>query len=313
MREHYKNYYILLFACIIIIGLFLGPILTKKKKTSSEIAIQEVDTTAYLESILNKLVLVEAGEFMMGSETIHEDNRPVHKLYVDTFFLSKYPVTVDEFRTFVQSTGYKTSADITGGAFVLDYDDEFKYQTGVNWECDERGNKRMSNDRNYPVLYISWMDAQNYCMWLSNISHKTFRLPTEAEWEFACRGGKYGKGYMYSGGDSLDEVAWYALNSELNVQAVGQKKQNELGLYDMTGLAWEWCSDWYSEDYYQYSPEKNPQGPPSGVEKVCRGSCYLSGFDDETLLQCQIAYRGKDQIGMAANAASFRIVMDPNP
>lgn len=124
---------------------------------------------------------------------------------------------------------------------------------------------------NLPVIYVSWNDATAYCEWLSGQTDKKYRLPTEAEWEYACRAGTTTK---YSFGDSssdLDSYGWHSFNSDRKTHEVGTKKPNPWDLHDMHGNVWEWCADWYEEKYYATSPANNPQGPSSGKFRVLRG------------------------------------------
>ena len=114
------------------------------------------------------------------------------------------------------------------------------------------------------MILVSWNDVQHYIEWLNKETGKKYRLPTEAEWEFAARGGNKSKGYHYSGSDNLDSVAWHYENSNKSSHPVGAKKPNELGMYDVTGNVSEWCQDWFSIAYYAVSPLNNPQGPESG-------------------------------------------------
>jgi formylglycine-generating enzyme required for sulfatase activity len=124
-----------------------------------------------------------------------------------------------------------------------------------------------------PAVMISWNDAQAYIIALNNLTGKKYRLPTEAEWEYAARGGKKSQGYKYSGSDNVDAVAWYDENSGYISHPVGTKEPNELGIYDMSGNVWEWCSDWY--DGYSDLPQTNPPGPSSGLRRVIRGGNYI--------------------------------------
>ena len=128
---------------------------------------------------------------------------------------------------------------------------------------------------------VTWADCQAFITKLNELTGETFRLPTEAEWEFAARGGNLSKGYQYSGSNDIDEVAWYVANCRnsegyLETHPVASKKANELGLYDMTGNVNEFCQDWYSATYYSESPLVNPQGPTSGTDHVMRGGSVYS-------------------------------------
>ena len=127
-----------------------------------------------------------------------------------------------------------------------------------------------------PVEMVSWNDCQEFVSRLNKLTGEKFRLPTEAEWEFAARGGVDSKGFKYAGSNSLNEVAWYSKNSDDMTHEVKTKCPNELGLYDMNGNVWEWCSDYYSPSYYSVSPKINPQGPITGSSRVNRGGSWFT-------------------------------------
>lgn len=266
------------------------------------------DTVSFLRSIDTTMILVQGGKFMMGNDTLHEASAPRHPVELGSFYISKFMLTVEQFKFFVDNTGYKTAADTLGGGYVLINDDSLVSKAGVDWKCDELGNKK--TQKGFPVLYVNWQDANAFCNWLSGLSGKQYRLPTEAEWEFAAIGGNKSKGFRYSGSNDLDEVAWHGKNAGLRVHPVGTKKANELGLFDMSGNVWQWCNDWYASDYFAKSPRKNPKGAALGDEIVCRGGCFLSGFKTDTKPQLEIHFRGKDEVNLVANDAAFRIVRD---
>jgi formylglycine-generating enzyme required for sulfatase activity len=134
------------------------------------------------------------------------------------------------------------------------------------------------------VIHVSWNDAVAYCEWLSEKTGKKYRLPTEAEWEYAVRGGQKSKHYKYAGGDELSELAWYNENSGSKTHPVGGKKANELGLYDMSGNVWEWCQDWYGD--YSSASQTNPTGASTGTRRVLRGGSW--GYPD---WNCRVSYR----------------------
>ena len=134
---------------------------------------------------------------------------------------------------------------------------------------------------------VSWNDTQDFIQKLNQQTGKKFRLPTEAEWEFAAKGGNQSKGYTYSGSNDLEKVAWYGKNSEGKTHEVGGKQANELGLYDMSGNVWEWCQDGYDKSYYENSPETNPKGVESSASRVLRGGSW--GFNDASY--CRVAFR----------------------
>jgi len=223
-----------------------------------------------------EMVFIEGGTFQMGDVwgDGEGDEKPVHTVTVSDFWLGKYEVTVAEFEKFISTTGYQTDAEKGDGSYCWT-GREWEKKVGVNWRCDAQGNVRKSSELNHPVIHVSWNDAVAYCDWLSKKTGQNYRLPTEAEWEYAARGGNKSRGYQYSGSNNLDEVGWYDHNSGIRTHPVGQKRPNELGLYDMSGNVWEWCEDWYSSEYYQKSPQIDPQGPSSGTHRVLRGGSWL--------------------------------------
>ena len=218
------------------------------------------------------LVLVEGGTFDMGSD-ISDDEKPVHKVAVKSFMIGKGEVTFAEYDAYCDATGKSRLNDNDWG----------------------RGTR--------PVIHVSWYDAVVFCNWRSqkdglmgcytitgtDVTYNTdangYRLPTEAEWEYAARGGSKSRGYAYSGSNDAGEVGWYDQNSGNSTHQVGEKRANELGLFDMSGNVWEWCWDWYGDKYYSQSPGENPMGPSLGQYRVLRGGCW---FGDVHLLRCTL-------------------------
>jgi formylglycine-generating enzyme len=203
-----------------------------------------------------EMVFVEGGTFNMGSNDgdAEEDEMPIHRVTVNSFSIGKHEVTVSQYMTYCKDVG-KEMPDMP------------------EWGWRD----------NYPMVGVSWYDAVTYCDWLSEKFGGNWRLPTEAEWEYAARGGRISKGYRYAGGNDIESVAWFDDNSDGKVSRVGRKRPNELGIYDMSGNVSEWCQDWYDEDYYKNSPSTNPRGPTSKIlifveeeftTKVVRGGSY---------------------------------------
>ena len=155
-----------------------------------------------------------------------------------------------------------------------------------------------------PVEGVSWNDIQQFISKLDSLTGKKYRLPTEAEWEFAARGGNKSHDYLYSGSDKLNEVSW---NGKYNgpVHPVGQKQANELGLFDMSGNAWEWCNDWYDRDYYLTSPDNNPIGPDTGKTRVVRGGSW-----SDTEFSCRVSYRSHNTPDSKGYIFGFRLVLN---
>ncbi len=219
-----------------------------------------------------KLVYVPQGCFMMGSSADdkdhHDDEGPVHEVCVDGFYMGKYEITQGEWQEIMDSN---PSNFKKGG--------------------------------NYPVEQVSWNDAQDFIKKLNSKTGKKYRLPTEAEWEYACRANGSGK---YCGGDDVDIMAWYDKNSGKIVHPIGGKNANAFGLHDMSGNVWEWCSDWYDSDYYASSPQSNPVGPDRGSSllRVIRGG----GWDD-TLDHVRAANRIRFPSDTYSDYSGFRIVL----
>jgi len=214
-----------------------------------------------------EMVLVDGGSFEMGSLDF-ADEKPVRKVEVKSFLIDKFPVTVKQFREFCNSKGRRMPPVPEWG-----------------WIDD------------HPVVNISWQDAYDYAEWAGK------RLPTEAEWEFASRGGTKSKKYKFAGSNNLNDVAWYSANSDLRTNPIGTKSPNELGIYDMCGNVLEWCSDWYSP--YDSSDINNPSGGKKGNFKVLRGGSW-----NVNELGCRITLRNHYDPDTYDNYFGFRCVKD---
>jgi len=255
-------------------------------------------------SWMPEMVFVQRGSFQMGSNEGDDSEKPVHTVTVGSFYMGKYEVTVAQFRQFINDAGYQTDADKDGGSYI--WTGKWEKRSGVNWKCDAEGNIRPQSEYNHPVIHVSWNDATEYCNWLSRKTGKNYWLPTEAEWEYAARGGNQSRGYTYSGGNNLDEVAWYDGNSGNKTHPVGQKRPNELGLYDMSGNVWEWCKDWYGGDFYKTSSAIEPKGPSTGSYRVSRGGSWYSNAQI-----CRPSYRLSYLPGYRISFLGFRLVLVP--
>ena len=173
------------------------------------------------------------------------------------------------------------------------------------WQAVMGSNPSNFKGAKLPVECVSWNDCQTFIEKLNQLTGKKFRLPTEAEWEYAARGGKNSKGYKYAGSNTIDDVAWYTNNSGSQTHEVATKSPNELGLYDMSGNVWEWCQDWYGSSYYSNSPQTNPTGPSSGSSRVLRGGSW-----DLYARYCRVSIRGISSPGNRIYYYGLRLAMD---
>jgi formylglycine-generating enzyme required for sulfatase activity len=246
--------------------------------------------------ILTKSVVVRGGSFGMGNPDLDapEQNRPEHEVLVDSFQMDTYPVTVSQFRQFIEATGYVTDAEKIGEAIILGIAEK-----GVNWRHDVHGRPRTEAEDNHPVIFVSWNDAQAYATYLNK------RLPTEAEWEFAAKGGINQELFLFSGGKDPDKVAWYLDNANESTHPVGQKSSNRLGIYDLSGLVWEWCADYFSPLYYSQSERDNPKGPQTGVHRVLRGGSWSNPSN-----KIEVTHRFSAPPNLVSNSVGFRCVED---
>ena len=154
-----------------------------------------------------------------------------------------------------------------------------------------------------PVEYVSWNDCREFIVKLNDLTGKNFRLPTEAEWEYAARGGKESQGYKYSGSNTIGNVAWYYNNSNSTTHDVKTKSPNELGIYDMSGNVWEWCEDWYGD--YSSGSQKNPTGPSSGSSRVLRGGSWGNGG----ARGCRVSGRSNGYPNDKCDVSGFRLAL----
>jgi formylglycine-generating enzyme required for sulfatase activity len=229
-------------------------------------------------SIDMKLRLIPDGEFFMGSlesdRDASENEKPQHRVRItQPFYLGIHPVTRGQFRRFVEANSYRSEAekDDKGG---------WGRVAGQKWVQDPKftwHSPEFDQTDDHPVVNVSWNDAKAFSDWLSRQEGQNYRLPTEAEWEYACRAGTTTRFSFGDDGNALGQHAWYFANSNNQAHPVGKKKPNAFGLYDMHGHVWEWCSDWYGADYYKRLPAVDPQGPGPAANKVIRGGSWDSG------------------------------------
>jgi formylglycine-generating enzyme required for sulfatase activity len=179
--------------------------------------------------------------------------------------------------------------------------------TQALWEAVMGNNPARFKGANHPVEQVRWEDIVNtFLPKLKTMTGKSYQLPSEAIWEYAARGGKHHSPCQYAGSNKLKEVGWYDDNSHGSTQPVGKKLPNELGIYDMSGNVWEWCSDWYGSDYYKNSPTDNPKGPSSGSSRVLRGGGWVNSAQ-----YCRSAYRYFLTPDYRSGTYGFRLVFVP--
>ena len=230
-----------------------------------------VSLSAELNKLINDMVYVSGGTFTMGGTSeqgsdAESDEKPTHSVTLSSYYICKYEVTQ------------------------------------ALWRAVMGSNPSYFKGDNLPVECVSWNDCQTFINRLNSYTGRNFRLPTEAEWEFAARGGNYSRHYKYSGSNYIGDVAWYTDNSGSRTHPVGTKQANELDLYDMSGNVWEWCSDWYGS-YSSYS-QSNPTGAASGSCRVGRGGgWYFSARN------CRSSYRVNDAPGNSDNGLGLRLVL----
>lgn len=238
------------------------------------------------------LILIPAGSFVMGDDAGLDDEKPAHQvLFSKPFYLGQHEVTVDQFRQFVSATGYVTDAEKgTGFRGAFGWNREvMEFQMNPEYSWRQTG---FAQTGSHPVVNVSWNDASAFCGWLREKEKQDFRLPTEAEWEYACRAGS---ATSYCSGDDPESVAQVgniadamfagqfpelksavlANDGYVYTAPVGSFAPNPFGLHDMHGNVWEWCQDWFDVEYYAASPNSDPPGPSAGEERVYRGGGWF--------------------------------------
>ncbi len=281
---------IFLLAIFIGAGIFLINNYREKRKVqptaAAEITVAEAAITAAeaaIEIDLN-IVQVEGGTYTMGCpfSTCGSDEKPAHAVTLSTFRISKYEVTQAQWKAIMSMSATNSEPSYFKGCA----------------QC--------------PVENVSYDDIEEFIRKLNqhhslSVGKGKYRLPTEAEWEYAARGGTESKGYQFAGGNDLDDVAWFGDNSNRSTHPVGKKKPNELGLYDMSGNVWEWCSDWYNSEYYaQSGGASNPLGSETGSSRVLRGGSWYS-----IAVCCRMAYRNNITPTLRNGYYGFRLVFVP--
>ncbi len=250
-----------------------------KNTTRLLILVLLIITNSSFGQNLPKFMHVAGGTFTMGDEwgLGNKDQRPTHEATLKSFNISQTEVTVAQYRFYCNETGVGMPKEPSWG-----------------WQ------------ENHPMVNVSWRDVMDYADWLSGKLKQKVRLPYEAEWEYAARGGNKSKGYKYSGSNNLTDVSWHDGNSKNKTNDVAVKKANELGLYDMSGNAFEWCMDKYGDDYYANSPKENPKGAAKGDKRIVRGGGWNLNAKFSS-----VAFRyGNRFTGELYEYFGFRVVME---
>lgn len=257
-------------------------------------------TSCKQQAIIPEMVFVKGGSFQMGQENVRISlnplklgAQPVHEVVLQGFYIGKYEVTNAEYVLFLNDKlayqdKFENWIDFTVSRCKLD-------TTKVRFEVAQKFER-------CPVVGVTWYGADNYCRWLSVKTGQHYRLPTEAEWEYAAK--DKGKHYMYAGSNDLDEVAWYKENTR-KIQPVGTKQPNALGLYDMTGNAAEWCFDWFDEVFYIQSKRINPINYVPSSYKCIRGGAWYSNAK-----RSRVSQRNSSLPLWGSESQGFRIVRE---
>lgn len=240
-------------------------------QTSFNLSFSEQSLDKNVNDASIEMVAIKGGTFQMGSNG-NDDEKPIHTVMISDFYIGKTEVTQ------------------------------------AQWIAIMGSNPSYFKGDNLPVEQVSWDDVQVFIDKLNAKTGKTYRLPTEAEWEYAAGGGENNRTVFAGTNDesNLGNYAWWGKNNNGTTHAVGTKKPNQLGIYDMSGNVWEWCSDWYSADYYLNSPENNPKGPASGSSRVMRGGSWLSMYE----FSFRASSRSSNVPGLRYYNASLRVAKD---
>jgi len=227
---------------------------------------------------LPDMVHVRGSLFTMGDDqgSGEADERPAHLVKLKGYSIAKTEITVLQWSTYCSSTNRAMPAPPEWG--WIDH---------------------------HPMVNITWNDAMDFCKWLSAETGKRYRLPTEAEWEYAARGGRLSKGFVFSGGNDGDKAGFYKALSPDQTQPIAQKDSNELGLYDMSGNVWEWVADWYAPAYPSPDEVVDPKGPLTGTYRIIRGCGWVA-----PLLDCRVTNRWRSEPDIPTNYIGFRPVME---
>ncbi len=247
--------------------------LAEEQRRQEELKKQVKKQTFTANGVSFTMVEVQGGTFTMGATSeqggdAFGDEKPIHNVALSSYFIGETEVTQ------------------------------------ALWQAMMGKNPSKFKGNNNPVEQVSWDDCQEFLSRLNRITGERFRLPTEAEWEYAARGGNKSRGYKYSGNDNIYDVAWFEKNSNNESHPVATKLPNELGLYDMSGNVSEWCSDWYGSDYYANQSQTNPTGPGSGSYRIYRGGRW--SFDARF---CRVSNRGSQIPNYRSSVLGLRLAL----
>lgn len=268
-----------------LLGVSLGSSPVVDINTLGRASTSRTDYTESAYGINLEMVYVQGGEFLMGGiseqgNDAESDEQVIRRVNVGDFYIGRFEVTQSQWES-VMGTSVSQQRDKANPQWLL------------------RG-----TGPNNPMYYVSWEEASEFCRILSRKTGRTYRLPTEAEWEYAARGGQKNDGTKYSGSNLIDYAGWYGGNSDSSTHPVGTKNPNELGIYDMSGNVWEWCRDWYA-GAYDRSQTDNPTGPVSGSYRVLRGGSWYN-----TASGCRVSNRNDNSPDSRGNSG-FRVVCLP--
>jgi len=264
------------------------PALAMEQDTTLEettVSDNKTDQTFTVGNVTFKMIFVEGGTFQMGSNLGDDDQKPVHSVTVSDFYMGKFEVTQALWQEVMGTTIYQQ-----------------RDKANTSWSVDGVG-------ADYPMYYVNHTEAEEFCGRLNQrlrsqlLDGYSFALPTEAEWEYAARGGSKSNAYTYSGSNNMSDVGCYFSKVGQSTHTVGSKKANELGLYDMSGNVWEWCSDWYGS--YGSSLQTDPRGPSSGLTRVLRAGGSFYDFERYS----SVADRSHDDPSSRTTCYGFRLAL----
>jgi len=314
-----RKYTLVIVVPLLLMSLLAAAAAAQERRAAPGVTLPSTfrDAATGMEFVLVKGGCFEMGDTLGGGDT---DERPVHEVCVSDFYLGRCEVTNEQFKRFIDATGYRTTAEHKGSGWGLDKDGpgDWKERSGLNWRHPLWPGDSIEQKMNHPVVQVSWHDAKEFVKWLSGKNNRTMRLPYEAEWEYVARSG--GKEYRYGWGNekpagNVADLTLAKVAPKLEVfpgyddgyrytAPVGSYPKNDLGLFDMTGNVWEWCEDWYDPDYYNDSPKNNPTGPAGGQKKVMRGGSW-----NNVSRILRVTNRDDTEPGQRFFNAGFRVVL----